>query len=86
MSISDIRFRAEGEFLVLQVLEIKERDQWYCNNESQWRDAKTEDMLNAAQFIKAYGDDELRREMRQSMQQFEQQMMMLSHELRSEKS
>lgn len=54
MSIEAIRFRAEGEFIVLQVLERAERAEYYTYSASgSWRDAKVEDMLEAARFTSA---------------------------------
>lgn len=54
MSIEAIRFRAEGAFIVLQVLERVERSGHYSYDTSgSWRDAKVEDMLEAARFTSA---------------------------------
>jgi hypothetical protein len=51
MSISAIRFRAEGELLVLQVCEHTRGDNYYGTREkAEWRDAKVTDLLNVAPF------------------------------------
>ena len=54
MSIEAIRFRAEGEFIVLQVLEKDRRNGRYSYDlPAEWRDAKVEDLLDAARFTSA---------------------------------
>lgn len=54
MSIEAIRFRAEGELIVLQVLDRAERTGHYSYEASgTWRDAKVEDLLSAARFTTA---------------------------------
>jgi hypothetical protein len=54
MTIEAIRFRAEGEFIVLQVLESQKRSGSYSYDiPAAWRDAKVEDMLDAARFTSA---------------------------------
>jgi hypothetical protein len=53
MSILNFRFRPEGELLVLQLLEQKERDPYYGRYDTGglWRDAKVEDMIDAMSAI-----------------------------------
>ena len=51
MSITDIRFRAEDNKLVLQVQEQEERS-GYGYFTSAWRDAKVEDLLDVAPFMR----------------------------------
>lgn len=54
MTIEAIRFRAEGEHIVLQVLESQKRSgSYHYDTPSVWRDAKVEDMLEAARFTTA---------------------------------
>jgi len=56
MTIQKIRFRMEGEAVVLQVQEPgKPRKQYgYEDNPPTWRDAKAEDLLEVAAFTRAY--------------------------------
>lgn len=51
MSITNIRLRAEDNKLVLQVQEQENRS-GYGYNTSNWRDAKVEDMLDIAPFMR----------------------------------
>lgn len=52
MSINDIRFRAEGALMVLQV-NVSERDDYgYSRTTSKWRDATVEDMLDVVACLK----------------------------------
>ena len=54
MTIEAIRFRAEGEHIVLQVLESQKRSGSYSYDVPPvWRDAKVEDLLEAARFTSA---------------------------------
>ena len=57
MSINDIRFRAEGAFMVLQV-NVSERDDYFSHGRttSKWRDATVEDMLDVAACLKGKYD------------------------------
>lgn len=50
MSINGIRFRAEGELVVLQVSEYK-RSHYSFESDVQWRDAKVQDLLDVADEI-----------------------------------
>lgn len=54
MSINDIRFRAEGDTVVLQVKAHRETYPSYHGHgdSAQWRDAKLEDMLDVAECLK----------------------------------
>lgn len=56
MTIQRIRFRMEGESVVLQVQEPgKPRKQYdYEDSPPTWRDAKAEDLLDVAAFTRAY--------------------------------
>jgi hypothetical protein len=54
MSITSMRFRNEGEFIVLQVSEY-ERDCYGAASKEKWRDAKTEDLLDIATVIRNMG-------------------------------
>jgi hypothetical protein len=52
--IEAIRFRLEGTLVVLQVQEREMRP--YYDREPTWRDAKVEDLLEAAQFMRPNQD------------------------------
>ena len=49
MSIESIRFRTEGNLVVLQVLDLGKRS-LYDIEKAEWRDAKVEDLLDVANF------------------------------------
>jgi hypothetical protein len=49
--IQNIRYRVEGELVVLQVLEIEEADIYSSRRNVAWRDAKVEDLLDVPGFI-----------------------------------
>jgi len=51
MTIRAIRFRAEGETVVLQVL-IPRSIAYTMNDSGTWRDAKVEDLLDVSEFCK----------------------------------
>lgn len=54
MSVDAIRFRAEGETVVLQVKARRETYPAYHGHgdSAQWRDAKLEDMLDVAECLR----------------------------------
>lgn len=55
MTIQKIRFRMEGEAVVLQVQEPGKRgNSHWEEKEPTWRDAKAEDLLEVAAFTRAY--------------------------------
>lgn len=59
MTITSIRFRTEGAFIVLQVEETtRSRFSSYHSNEDEvaWRDAKVEDMLSVSGFTSSRDD------------------------------
>jgi len=72
MSITAIRLRAEGDLLVLQVLEATEGN--YCGQDiiALWRDAEVEDLLDVAPFMQ---------DRRQEVQMLAQQCQYLSAKL-----
>lgn len=49
--IQNIRYRVEGELVVLQVLEIGETDIYSSRSKPEWRDAKVSDLLDVPGFI-----------------------------------
>jgi len=59
MSVNDIRFRSEGEMIVLQISVDKARSRYYENDlGSEWRDARVEDMLDVAEHLRMKYADE----------------------------
>lgn len=55
MTIEAIRFRAEGELIVLQVLESQKRSGAYSYDiPAAWRDARVEDLLGVSRFTTAH--------------------------------
>jgi hypothetical protein len=55
MTIQSIRFRVEGEQVVLQVLEnARHYDSFAYNERGEWRDAKVTDLLEVARYTRAY--------------------------------
>lgn len=56
MAIQAIRFRVEGEHVVLQVQDppAPRRQYHYEDEPPKWRDAKVEDLLEVAAFTRAY--------------------------------
>jgi hypothetical protein len=72
MSITAIRLRAEGDLLVLQVLEATENNYYGRDSIALWRDAKVEDLLDAAPFMQ---------DRRQEVQMLAQQCQRLSAQL-----
>lgn len=54
MRIDKIRFRVNGEAVVLQVLEVSPRGIYECADKAEWRDAKVEDLLEVARYTRAY--------------------------------
>ena len=72
MSITAIRLRAEGDLLVLQVLEATESNYYGPGNIALWRDAEVEDLLDVAPFMQ---------DRRQEVQMLAQQCHHLSAQL-----
>lgn len=62
MTVSNIRFRAEGEFVVLQVLatEPSASSGFYANDPNEWRDAKVTDLLEVGHFTRSHPVDPYR--------------------------
>jgi hypothetical protein len=48
--VQGVRYRVEGEFVVLQVLEQEAAWEYQHRVPSKWRDAKVTDLLNVAEF------------------------------------
>ena len=57
--ISDIRFRAEGNLVVLQVCNLIDKPYHSYERDTVWRDAKVEDLLEAAKFCRTDVDSRL---------------------------
>ena len=51
MSISNIRFRAEGALIVLQVQAQDRESSMHAHWPKEWRDATVEDLLAASRFF-----------------------------------
>lgn len=66
MSILSIRFRSEGALVVLQVSELENTQYGSYQREPKWRDAKVEDLIEAARFI---GDPQRLNERIQTLKQ-----------------
>lgn len=59
MSVNDVRFRAEGDLVVLQVnsREITYPAYHGSNSPAKWRDASMEDLLDVAECLKRKYED-----------------------------
>lgn len=49
--ISNIRFRLDGDKVVLQVLFENHRNHYEYEREPEWRDAKVEDLIDVVEFM-----------------------------------
>lgn len=57
MTVSAIRFRHEGEFVILQVLGPKpdQANRFIDDSREEWRDAQVTDLLEVARFTRGAG-------------------------------
>ena len=65
--IYNIRFRTEGQLLVLQLLEMT-KETTYGNPKQTWRDATVEDLLEVASYMERQFSGRLTKEIKSIME------------------